>query len=188
MARRFPKPRNDANGRRVGGSSSSTARNCSGGASQRYRRPARSRIRSRGEHDRHRTFFGEASVTGIAGAQTWVGGVAWQGDTYSSRDVPAFDYRYSVPALFGQDDITLNRHVTVSASARLDAHNQYGTFVSPRLSTLIKPGGPWTVRVSAGRGYFAPRRSRKTPKPLACARCGRWVICRPNGRTASRAT
>ena len=111
---------------------------------------------SRGEHDRHRTFFGEASVTGIAGAQTWVGGVAWQGDTYSSRDVPAFDYRYSVPALFGQDDITLNRHVTVSASARLDAHNQYRTFVSPRLSTLIKPGGPWTVRVSAGRGYFAP--------------------------------
>jgi outer membrane receptor for ferrienterochelin and colicins len=111
---------------------------------------------TRGEHDRHRTFFAEASVTGTAAAHTWVGGIAWQGDTYSSRDVPAFDYRYSVPAVFGQDDITLNRHVTVSASARLDAHNQYGTFVSPRISTLIKPGGPWTMRVSAGRGYFAP--------------------------------
>lgn len=111
---------------------------------------------ARGEHDRHRTFFAEASMTGTAGAQTWVGGVAWQGDIYSSRDVPAFDYRYSVPAVFAQDDITLNRHVTVSASARLDAHNRYGTFVSPRVSTLVKPGGPWTIRVSAGRGYFAP--------------------------------
>ncbi len=111
---------------------------------------------ARGEQDRHRTFFAESSLTGTAGPQTWVGGIAWQGDTYSSRDVPAFDYRYSVPALFGQDDITLSRHVTVSASARLDAHNRYGTFVSPRISTLIKPGGPWTMRVSAGRGYFAP--------------------------------
>ena len=111
---------------------------------------------SRGEQDRHRTFFAEATLTATAGPQTWVGGVAWQGDTYSSREVPAFDYRHSVPALFGQDDITLSRHVTVSASARLDAHNRYGTFVSPRISTLIKPGGPWTMRVSAGRGYFAP--------------------------------
>ena len=110
----------------------------------------------RGERDRHHTVFAEASLTATAGAQTWVGGVAWQRDTYASRDVPAFDYRYSVPALFGQDDITLNRHITVSASARLDAHNRYGTFVSPRISTLIKPGGPWTMRVSAGRGYFAP--------------------------------
>jgi iron complex outermembrane receptor protein len=111
---------------------------------------------ARGEQDRHRTFFAETSLTATAGPQTWVGGVAWQGDTYSSRDVTGFDYRYSVPALFGQDDITLSRHVTVSASARLDAHNRYGTFVSPRVSTLIKPGGPWTMRVSAGRGYFAP--------------------------------
>jgi outer membrane receptor for ferrienterochelin and colicins len=113
-------------------------------------------IGARGERDRHRTFFAETSVTGTSGAHTWVGGVAWQGDTYSSRDVPAFDYRYSVPAVFGQGDMTLNRHVTVSASARLDTHNRYGTFASPRISTLVKPGGPWTMRVSAGRGYFAP--------------------------------
>lgn len=108
------------------------------------------------ERDRHRTFFGEASLTGTAGAHTWVGGVAWQRDAYASRDVPAFDYRYSVPAVFGQDDFTINRRLTISASARLDAHNEFGTFVSPRISTLIKAGGPWTMRVSAGRGYFAP--------------------------------
>ena len=108
------------------------------------------------EHDRHRTFFGEASLTGTSGAHTWVGGLAWEGDTYTSHDVPAFNYRYSVPAIFGQNDIRVNRRLVVSASARLDFHNRHGTFVSPRLSTLVRPGGPWTVRVSAGRGYFAP--------------------------------
>ena len=111
---------------------------------------------ARTERDRHRTIFGEVSLTGTNGRQTWVGGAAWQGDTYSSRDVPVFNYRYSVPAVFGQDEIAVNRHVTLAASARLDAHSRYGTFVSPRLSTLLKPGGPWTLRLSAGRGYFAP--------------------------------
>ena len=108
------------------------------------------------ERDRHRTFFGEASVTGTVGSHTWVAGAAWQRDTYSSRDVPAFDYGYSVPGVFAQNDVAVNQRVTISAGIRLDAHNEYGTFVSPRLSTLLKPGGPWTVRVSAGRGYFAP--------------------------------
>ncbi len=108
------------------------------------------------EPDRHRTFFGEASATGTVRTHTWVSGVAWQGDTYSSPAVAGFDYRHSVPAVFGQDDVAVNRHLTVSMSARLDAHNEYGTFISPRVSTLLKPGGPWTMRFSAGRGYFAP--------------------------------
>ena len=110
----------------------------------------------RPEHDRHRTLFGEASLTGTAGAHTWVGGLAWQQDSYASDDVPRFNYRYSIPGVFGQDDVAVSPRVTVSASARVDAHNRYGTFVSPRLSVLVKPGGPWTARVSAGRGHFAP--------------------------------
>src|SRR5690606_18808328 len=45
--------------------------------------------------------------------------------------------------------------VTLAGSARVDFHNEYGTQVSPRLSLLYKPG-PWTVRLSGGRGFFAP--------------------------------
>jgi iron complex outermembrane receptor protein len=43
----------------------------------------------------------------------------------------------------------------MSASGRIDVHNQYGTFVSPRLSALVRGGG-WISRVSLGGGFFAP--------------------------------
>ena len=35
-------------------------------------------------------------------------------------------------------------------------HNEFGTFLSPRISALVRPHGRWTIRVSGGRGYFAP--------------------------------
>lgn len=108
------------------------------------------------EDDRHRTLFGEASLTGSSGRHTWVGGVAWQRDSYRSTDVPRFDYVYSVPGLFAQDDVVLGPRLTLSASARVDAHSEHGTFVSPRLSALVRPAAAWTMRLSAGRGYFAP--------------------------------
>jgi hypothetical protein len=43
--------------------------------------------------------------------------------------------------------------LSVSGSARLDVHSEYGTFVSPRVSALFRAGG-WTSRVSAGTGFF----------------------------------
>jgi iron complex outermembrane receptor protein len=38
----------------------------------------------------------------------------------------------------------------------VDRHSAFGTFVSPRLSMLMRPASEWTVRVSGGRGHFAP--------------------------------
>jgi outer membrane receptor for ferrienterochelin and colicins len=108
------------------------------------------------ERDSHRTVFGEASLTGASGVHTWVGGAAWQADAYRSRDVPRFDYTYSVPGVFAQDDVVVNEMVTVSGSARLDGHSEHGIFLSPRLSALIRPAAAWTIRLSGGRGYFAP--------------------------------
>ena len=108
------------------------------------------------EDDTHRTLFGEASMTGSRGAHTWVGGAAWQRDSYRSRDVSRFDYAYSAPAVFAQDDVALGSRATVSASLRLDAHSDYGTFVSPRVSALIRPNASWALRIGAGRGYFVP--------------------------------
>jgi len=101
------------------------------------------------EDDTHRTSFAEASLTSAQGRHTWVAGAAWQRDAFASRDVPRFDYAYSVPGVFAQDDIVLGSRLTVSASARLDAHSAPGTFLSPRVSTLVRPGGPWSIRLSA---------------------------------------
>ena len=107
------------------------------------------------ERDRDKLLFGEVSIRGTAGKNTWVAGVAGQRDFFRPRDTPRFGYTYVVPGLFAQDDITLASWLSISASARVDFHNRYGTFFSPRLSALLRKGG-WTSRVSAGQGFFAP--------------------------------
>ena len=47
------------------------------------------------------------------------------------------------------------QHLSLSASARLDVHSEYGTFFSPRVSALAH-AGRWTSRLSVGTGFFGP--------------------------------
>lgn len=108
------------------------------------------------EEDRHETLFGEVSLTGADGRHTWVAGGALQSDRFRSQQVPRFDYTYVVPGVFAQDEFRLTPRLTLAGSARADGHSEFGTFVSPRLSMLLRPDPAWSVRVSAGRGYFAP--------------------------------
>lgn len=107
------------------------------------------------ERDRHELWFGEISLKGTSGRNTWVMGFAAQRDAFRPHDVPRFAYTYVTPGLFAQDDLNLAPWLTVSASARLDFQNRYGTFFSPRLSALLRKRG-WTSRISAGQGFFAP--------------------------------
>lgn len=108
------------------------------------------------ERDRHHTIFGEAAVSGADGAHTWALGSALQADLYRSRDVPHFDYTYTVPAVFAQDDYLVSPSVTLSGSGRVDFHSDYGTFFSPRISGLLRLPSNFTVRLSTGTGVFAP--------------------------------
>lgn len=107
------------------------------------------------ENDRHSTLFGEASLAGKDARTSWLVGAAFQADLYRSRTLPAFDYSYTAPALFGQFEHDLRDDLILAASARIDVHSEYGTRLSPRVSMLYKPGG-WTIRGSLGRGFFAP--------------------------------
>ena len=107
------------------------------------------------ETDQNNTVFGEVSLRGHASHQTWVGGIAFERDTFMAQQFPTFQYAYNVPAVFGQDDIDVVRWLSVSASGRVDAHDRFGTFFSPRLSALLR-AGPWSSRASIGTGFFAP--------------------------------
>lgn len=107
------------------------------------------------ERDRHNTLFGEAALRGSAGRHTWVAGAAIERHAYTARDVPRFDYTFTIPGVFVQDDMELTRWWSGSASARVDSHSEYGWFLSPRLSSLMRGGG-WTSRVSFGTGFFGP--------------------------------
>ena len=107
------------------------------------------------EQDEHQTFFTEASISADWAGSSWVGGVAVQNDRYTSDPFPAFDYSFTTPGLFAQMERRLSDDLTASLSARVDDHSEYGTQFSPRLSLLYRPG-PWTVRASYGRGFYAP--------------------------------
>lgn len=108
------------------------------------------------ERDRHDTWFAEASAARTVGAHTLVGGAAWQQETYRGTDVPRFDYTFTIPALFAQDDWRVAEWLAVTASGRVDRHSEYGTFFSPRVSALLRSAEGWSVRASAGGGYYAP--------------------------------
>jgi iron complex outermembrane receptor protein len=108
------------------------------------------------ERSRRGTWFGETSMTAANGRNTWVGGAAVQRDTLRSIDVSRFDYGYTTVGIFGQDDVAVNQRVIVSASGRVDMHSEFGTFVSPKLSALLRFGGGFTTRISGGRGHIAP--------------------------------
>ncbi len=113
------------------------------------------------EDDRHRTAFGEAAIAVPRGAVTWIAGASFQRDAYRNASVAGFDYTFDVPAAFVQTDVDPAEWLSLSASARLDAHDTYGTFVNPRVSLLLRRPAEgalaaWTTRLSAGTGAFAP--------------------------------
>ena len=108
-----------------------------------------------GERDLHGTGFGEAALTGTVANHTWVAGTALQFERYDARDVAGFDYTYTIPSVFVQDEYAPVHWLTLAASGRLDYHSEYGTFANPRLSVLLRPA-EWTLRLAAGTGYAAP--------------------------------
>jgi len=108
------------------------------------------------EHERRHTMFGEAALTGATGKHAWALGAALEANLYRNREVRRFDYIYTAPALFVQDDFTVSPRLTLSGSGRVDFHSDYGTFFNPRLSALIRLPRNVTARFSTGAGVFAP--------------------------------
>jgi outer membrane receptor for ferrienterochelin and colicins len=107
------------------------------------------------ERDARDTVFGEVAVRRAIGRHTWVAGAALERDAFRPQDLPRFSYTHGVPGVFAQDDVDLWSWLSLSASGRLDAHSEFGTFFSPRVSALLKAHG-WSNRLSFGTGFFAP--------------------------------
>ena len=101
-------------------------------------------------------WFAEASLQGANGRHTWVLGSAFQQDRYTALELPQFNYRFSSPAVFAQDEMSFGPRWTLGVSTRADVHSEYGTLSTPRVSLLARPRPGWIVRVAAGTGAFAP--------------------------------
>lgn len=108
------------------------------------------------DQDVHSSSSAEVSLRGASGGHTWVAGVALQLDRYRSTEAPVFDFAHQVPSIFVQDEVRLTDDATLSLSARADRHNVFGSFVSPRVSLLVRGPLDTTLRISGGTGYHAP--------------------------------
>jgi outer membrane receptor for ferrienterochelin and colicins len=102
------------------------------------------------------TWFGETSLQGTGGRHTWVIGAALQQDRFDLRELPQFDYRFSTPSVFMQDEIKISERWVFALSARADQHTEYGLLATPRVSVLSRPAPGWVIRLAAGTGTFAP--------------------------------
>jgi outer membrane receptor for ferrienterochelin and colicins len=102
------------------------------------------------------TAYAEDALSGNTHANEWVLGLAFQHDALAAA-APGVSYIYNVPAVFAQDEFAPTRWLKLAGSARVDAHNKYGTFFSPRVSALLRqPESDWSLRVSVGGGFAAP--------------------------------
>ena len=137
------------------------------------------------EPDAHATAFAEAAYSGTLGAHTWLIGAAVQHERYDSDSVPSFDYAHTTPALFAQDEYAPATWLTLALSGRIDVHSEYGTFANPRLSALLRPAEQWTVRASAGTGFFAPTPWTEETEAIGLSRLAASDLEAERARSAS---
>jgi outer membrane receptor for ferrienterochelin and colicins len=108
------------------------------------------------ESDRRGTAFAEGTLARSFARHQALVGAAIQQDGLSSARLAQTRYRFFTSSLFAQETFTPIERLSVSGTARLDHHDRYGTFLSPRISTLFHVGDGWAARASAGQGVFAP--------------------------------
>jgi len=103
------------------------------------------------------TAFAEETLSGKMRGHAWVAGLSFEHDALAAATVPGVSYRYDVPAAFVQDELSPTPWLKIAGSARVDVHDRFGTFFSPRLSALFrKQESAWSVRASIGTGFAAP--------------------------------
>jgi iron complex outermembrane receptor protein len=137
------------------------------------------------EPDAHATAFVEGAFSGTTGAHAWLIGAALQHERYEAEAVPAFDYTHTAPAIFVQDEFVPFTWLTLALSGRLDRHDVYGTFASPRASALVRPADDWSIRVSAGSGFFAPTPWTEETESIGLGRLVPTVLVAERARSAS---
>ena len=105
---------------------------------------------------RRNTIFGDVALTKSLPQNLLTGGVGFERDQFAALDQREFSYRYTTPALYGEDTWTPDPRLAVTAGARLDLHSEYGDFVSPRVAVVVHPSEAWTARLAASNGVYAP--------------------------------
>ena len=83
----------------------------------------------------------------------FISGLSYRYQTFMDSSLANINDCRSIPALFVQDEITLNRKWTSLLGIRTDYHDEHGFIFSPRLNLKFKPKIYTTFRLNAGTGF-----------------------------------
>lgn len=98
-------------------------------------------------------------------------GLSFRADDYQqSYTDSTFDRTEIIPGAFFEYSWTHQEKFSLIAGARVDHHNLFGTFVSPRLHTKYSFTPLSAFRLSGGRGFRSPVLFAENISPLASAR------------------
>ena len=107
------------------------------------------------ESDGTTTGFLEVTRSLVGARGTAVVGSALQLDEFQNSLNTYYDHRWFTPSLFATTEGTVGP-LTLSVSARADAHPDAGVQLTERVAALARPAEDWSVRLSAGTGFAAP--------------------------------
>ncbi|WP_094545157.1 TonB-dependent receptor [Rubricoccus marinus] len=108
------------------------------------------------------TSYSEASGLFGWGAHDVVAGLDLRTDAFDESDARGLalgerlDYGYRVAGAFVQDTWDVSEQLAVELGLRGDLHDEYGAFVLPRASALVRVSPQVSLRATGGLGYKAP--------------------------------
>ncbi len=105
-----------------------------------------------------RASYSDLTASRTFGDHTLVGGVDLRTDAFDGHRGSAvgLGYTHTTGGVFAQDTWDVAPALAVDAGLRVDAHSEFGVFVLPRLSALVRMGRGVSVRAGGGLGYKAP--------------------------------
>jgi iron complex outermembrane receptor protein len=107
------------------------------------------------EDDGNTTGFLEVTHSGVASGASVLIGSTVQLDKFENSVNRRYDHSWVTPSLFATAEKGVGP-LTLSVSARGDAHPEAGTQITERVAVLAKPADGWSVRLSGGTAFAAP--------------------------------
>jgi len=75
-----------------------------------------------------------------------------------------------VPGTFLEVNYKIDEVLEISPALRIDHHNMYGTYITPRIHMKYSPIDVHTIRISAGKGFRSPQALAENTGLLASSR------------------
>ena len=103
--------------------------------------------------------FSEAAFNYKSERSEWTGGLNLWTDQFTQRNVDsalAIDYRHITLGSFLQNTFNVYEKLSLEAGLRGDYHFDYGFFILPRISSLIRISDNLSSRIGGGLGYKIP--------------------------------